>query len=202
VLLAAGDSTMQGVDSALSDHLGRYDVVAGVIPGGEISLGGWPRVARAQVRALHPAVTVVSIGATEGFPMTSPDGAVHECCGPAWVAEYVRRVRAMMRTYRQGGRARVYWETVALSKDPARAAIVSLCNEAFVTAARGLSGVTVLRMDRLFTPHGYQATLHDGGRDVPIREDDGVHLNASGTAIEARETARAIRGQPSLVPAT
>jgi hypothetical protein len=35
---------------------------------------------------------------------------------------------------------------------------------------------------------------------VPVREDDGVHLNASGTAIEARETAKAIRGQPTLVP--
>jgi hypothetical protein len=202
VLLATGDSTMQGVDSALSDDLGEFHVVAAVSPGGEISLGDWPKVARGQVAALHPAVTVVSIGATEGFPMTTPAGATLDCCGAAWVGEYVRRVRAMMRTYRQGGRARVYWETIALSKDPARAAIVSLCNQAFVTAAQGLSGVTVLRMDRLFTPHGYRATLRDGGRDVPIREDDGVHLNASGTAIEARETAKAIRGQPSLVPAT
>jgi hypothetical protein len=201
VLLATGDSTMQGVDSALSDDLGEFAVASQVSLGAEVSLNDWPKVARGQVAALHPKVTVVSVGATEGFPMTSPDGVVHDCCGPGWVAEYVRRVRAMMRTYRQGGRARVYFETIALSRDPARAAIVSVCNQALVTAARGLSGVTVLRMDLLFSPHGYQDTLRDGGRDVPIREDDGVHLNASGTAIEARETAKAIRGRPTLVPA-
>lgn len=195
VLLATGDSTMQGVDSALSDDLGEFRVVPAVALGGEISLGGWPEIARGQVAALHPAVVVVSVGATEGFPMTSPDGSRHDCCDPGWVAEYVRRARAMMRTYRQGGRARVYWETVALSKDPARAAIVRTINQAFLTAAQGLSGVTVLRMDLLFSPHGYRATIRDGGRDVPVREDDGVHLNASGTAIEARETAKAIRAQ-------
>jgi hypothetical protein len=201
VLLATGDSTMQGVDSALSDDLGGFHVVSDVALGGEISLGHWPQIASHQVAALHPAVTVVSVGATEGFPMTSPDGATHECCGAAWVAEYVRRARSMMRSYRQGGRARVYWETVALSQDPARAAIVRTIDQAFITAAEGLSGVTVLRMDALFSPHGYQATIRDGGREVPIREDDGVHLNASGTAIEARETAKAIRGRPTLVPA-
>jgi hypothetical protein len=200
VLLATGDSTMQGVDAALSDDLDEFDVAPEVSLGAEISLNDWPKVARGQVAALHPAVTVVSVGATEGFPMTSPSGAVHDCCGPSWVAEYVRRVRSMMRTYRQGGRARVYFETIALSRDPARAAIVRICNQALVTAAQGLSGVTVLRMDLLFSPHGYQATVRDGGRDVPIREDDGVHLNASGTAIEARETAKAIRGQPTIVP--
>jgi hypothetical protein len=134
--------------------------------------------------------------------MTSPDGAAHDCCGPGWVAEYVRRARAMMRTYRQGGRARVFWETVALSKDPARAAIVRTIDQAFLTAAQGLSGVTVLRMDLLFSPHGYRDTIRDGGREVPVREDDGVHLNASGTAIEARETAKAIRGQATTVPET
>jgi hypothetical protein len=200
VLLATGDSTMQGVDSALSDDLGAFRVASQVSLGGEISLGNWPKIARGQVAALHPAVTVVSVGATEGFPMSSPDGVAHDCCGPDWVAEYARRVRAMMRTYRQGGRARVYWDTIALSKDPARAAIVRLVNQAIVSAARGLSGVTVLRMDLLFSPHGYQDTIRDGGRDVPVREDDGVHLNASGAAIEARETAKAIRGQPTLVP--
>jgi hypothetical protein len=195
VLLATGDSTMQGVDAALSDDLGEFRVVSAVALGGEISLGGWPKIARGQVAALHPAVVVVSVGATEGFPMTSPDGTRHACCDPGWVAEYVRRARTMMRTYLQGGRARVYWETVALSRDPARAAIVRTINQAFLTAAQGLSGVTVLRMDLLFSPHGYQETIRDGGREVPVREDDGVHLNASGTAIEARETARAIRAQ-------
>jgi hypothetical protein len=103
----------------------------------------------------------------------------------------------MMRTYRRSGR--VYWATIAHSRDPDRAAIVKVCNQAFLDAARDLPGVTVLRMDRLFSPNGYQETIRDGGRAVRIREDDGVHLNASGTAIEAREAAQAIRGRPTPV---
>lgn len=197
VLLATGDSTMNGVGTALGDLLGEFSVQPLVLPGAEISGQDWPRFAREQVRRYRPAVTVVSIGAIEGFPMTAPGGQTSECCGPEWVAEYTRRVRATMRTYLQDGRARVYWETIALSRDPRRAAIVQVCNQAFADAAKGLPGVTVLRMDRLFSPNGYQETIRDGGRDVQIREDDGIHLNASGTAIEARETARAIRGDPT-----
>jgi lysophospholipase L1-like esterase len=191
VLLATGDSTMNGVGTALGDHLGGFSVQPLVLPGAEISDQDWPAFARAQVKRYRPAVTVVSIGATEGFPMTAPDGTTSKCCGPAWIAEYTRRVRATMRTYLKSGR--VYWATIALSRDPARAAIVRVCNQAFVDAANDLPGVTVLRMDRLFTPNGYQETIRDGGRAVRIREDDGVHLNASGTAIEAREIAKAIR---------
>ncbi len=200
LLLATGDSTMNGVDSALGDDLGEFDVRSAVFPGAEISNIAWLKVARAQTASLHPAVTVVSIGAIEGFPITSPDGVAHDCCGAPWVAEYTRRVRAMIETYRQGGRARVYVETIPLSREAARAAIVRVCNQAIVAAAQGLAGVSVLRMDLLFTPHGYQETVRDGGRDVPVREDDGIHLNASGTSIEARETAKAIRGEPNEIP--
>jgi len=199
VVLATGDSTMNGVASALADDLGAFDVKPQIFPGAEISIADWPTISRDQVAGLRPAVTVVSIGATEGFPLRSPDQVVHECCSPEWMAEYTRRVRAMMQTYSRGGRARVYWETVALSRDPARAAVVKLCNQAMVAAATGLKGVHVLRMDLLFTPHGYQETIRDGGRDVPIREHDGIHLNASGTAIQARETAKAIRGEATPV---
>ena len=193
VLLATGDSTMNGVGTALGDQLGEFAVKPLVLPGAEISDQNWPAFAREQVERFHPAVTVVSIGAVEGFPMTAPDGKTANCCGPEWAAEYTRRVRATMRTYLQGGRARVYWETIALSHEPERAAIVKVCNEAFVDAAKGLPSVTVLRMDRLFSANGYQETIRDGGRDIQIREGDGIHLNASGTAIEARETAKAIR---------
>jgi hypothetical protein len=197
VLLATGDSTMNGVGTALGDQLGEFAVRPLVLPGAEISTTDWPAFARAHVRQYRPAVTVVSVGATEGFPLTAPDGTTSECCGPAWVAEYTRRVRDIMRTYRRSGR--VYWATIALSRDPARAAIVRVCNQAFVDAADGLDGVTVLRMDRLFSPNGYQETIRDGGREVHVREDDGVHLNASGTAIEAREAAKAIRGDIPLI---
>jgi hypothetical protein len=59
-------------------------------------------------------------------------------------------------------------------------------------AAGGLSGVTVVRVDQLFSPHGYQDVFRYRGRDVRVRELDGIHLNISGTAILAKLLAPAI----------
>ena len=194
-VLATGDSTMQGVESFLSDDLGNEaTVISEVRPGSSFSRSDeWAGVARSQVGRLRPRTTVISLGAAEGFPMRGLDGRAHDCCGEAWVAAYARRVRAAMRVYRQGGRGRVLYLTIPAPRQPARATIVSAVNTAIVRAADGLPGVRVLRMDLLFSPSGYQERLRYRGRDVPVREPDGIHLNASGTAITAREVAQAIR---------
>jgi hypothetical protein len=195
-VLATGDSTMQGVESFLSDDLGdEASVVSDVRPGFAMSRdNGWTAIATAQVARLRPSTTVISIGAAEGFPMSAADGAVHACCDGAWVDAYRRRVRKAMVIYRRGGHGRVVYLTIVAPRDPARVPIVEAVNTAIVRAADGLAGVRVLRMDLRFSPHGYQEVLRYRGRDVHVREPDGVHLNVSGTAIEAREAARAVRG--------
>jgi len=194
-VLATGDSTMQSLDSYIADELGDdATVIPDVFPGYAISRGnGWRTLATGHV-AQHKAPTVVmSIGAAEGFAMRGPDGAVSECCDEPWVAEYARRVGEMMRTYRRGGRARVFWLTIPAPNDPARAPIFAAVNTAVLRAAGGLRGVRVLRMDLLFTPDGYRDIIRYRGRDVRVREPDGIHLNVSGAAIAAREVVRAIR---------
>jgi hypothetical protein len=50
-------------------------------------------------------------------------------------------------------------------------------------------------MDLLFTPNGYREVMRYRGRDVHVREADGIHLNVAGTAIAARAVAQAIRGR-------
>jgi len=195
-LLATGDSTMQGVESFLADELGPTATVFGdVRPGLAISKGNQLRpVARAQVARLAPRTTIVSIGAIEGFAMRSAaDGEEHECCGEVWVAEYARRVREIMGFYRRSGRGRVFWLTIPEPGDPSRVAINAAVNRAIVRAGRNVAGVRVLRMDLLFTPDGYRDVMRYRGRDVDVREDDGIHLNVAGTAIVAREVARALR---------
>jgi hypothetical protein len=44
----------------------------------------------------------------------------------------------------------------------------------------------------LLFPHGYQEVIRYQGRDVDVREPDGLHLNVSGTAIEGGEAAAAV----------
>ena len=65
----------------------------------------WPAHARAPGRA--PAAG--RDGDVHRAPTTDSRWAARPCCGDAWVAEYARRVRAMMEAYARGGRGRVYW---------------------------------------------------------------------------------------------
>ena len=60
-------------------------------------------------------------------------------------------------------------------------------------AAQDLRSVTVIRIDLLFSPGGYSDTIRYQGRDVRVREPDGVHLNVAGTAIAAKAVAQVIR---------
>ena len=130
--------------------------------------------------------------------MRAADGAMHACCDNAWVDEYTRRVRAAMIIYLRHGRGRVFYLTIAAPRDPGRMPTFDAVNKAIVRAAAGLAGVRVLRMDLLFSPHGYQEVLRYRGREVNVREPDGIHLNISGTAIEAQVTAAALRATTAV----
>lgn len=196
-VLATGDSTMQGLESFLSDELGRdARVVSDVRP--VLSLSGpnaWAPIAVAQTARTRQDATVISIAANEGLPMRVADGTTHECCDEAWTAEYARRMRKTMRTYRREGRARVYSLTIAAPRDPKRVPIVAAVNAAILRAAAGLKGVRVLRMDQLFSPEGYSETMRYLGDDVPVREPDGIHLNVRGLEIAALAVVEAIQGR-------
>jgi hypothetical protein len=195
-VLATGDSTMQGIDSFLSDELGDGATVrSDVLPGSMISRDHfWTRHARSQTRRLRQRVTVISVGAaSDGFPLTAPDGTVAACCDEPWVLAYSSRVREMMRTYLREGRGRVFWLTPPLPRWHPRAVIAAAIDDAVMRAAAGLPGVTVGRIDRFFSPNGYSETMRYRGREVRVREPDGVHLNITGTAIAASILAPAIR---------
>jgi hypothetical protein len=193
-VLATGDSTMDGLDSFLSDQLGDdADVVSSVEPGLAISRAdAFQPMAIKDVKRLRPATTVVSIGANEGWSMRTADGAIHECCDAQWVDEYARRVRLTMVTF---GR-RVFWCTIIAQRDPRRVPIVAAVNAGILQAAQGLADVHVIRLDLLFSPDGYRETIRYRGRDVDVREPDGVHLSVAGAEIAAREVVKAIRATP------
>jgi len=194
VVLTTGDSTMQGVDNFLADELGDAGTVRSDIRiGTGISKSDWQDIARAQVKRYRPRYTVMSLGVNEGFAMTPPGGAPLECCGEPWLAEYVRRVRAMMATYRRKGEGRVLWLTLPLPRGGPKTGTILAVNSAIVRAAKGLKGVRVLRMDSLFTPNGFTEVIRYRGRYIRVRTADGIHLNVSGTAIAAKVIAAAIR---------
>jgi len=86
LVLATGDSMMQGIDGFLADDLGdaarlRSDVRPGTAIGKTLDWLDWSASQAARVR---PRVTVMAIGANEGWPMQTPAGAKVECCGRLW----------------------------------------------------------------------------------------------------------------------
>src|SRR5207249_349653 len=128
----------------------------------------------------------VFVGANDGFPMTTPTGASVDCCGAAWTAEYARRAHLVMRAYLRGGRGRVLWLTLPAPRSELRSPAFLAIDAAVIGAAAKLAGVTVVRLDRLFTPlWRYTDTITYRGRRVRVREGDGLHLSIAGARIAA-----------------
>ncbi|MFL5846881.1 MAG: SGNH/GDSL hydrolase family protein [Solirubrobacteraceae bacterium] len=199
VVLATGDSTMMGTESFLADDLeGRADVISEVFPGASIGANdSWLDNAVRQVGRLRPPTTVLSIGANEGWTQKMADGDEVTCCNDPWGANFQAIFERALRTYLQQGHAKVIVLTQPAPRDPDRVPIVNAVNKAIVGAGNDLAGVTVLRMDLLFSPHGFQKSIVYRGRRVVVREPDGVHLNAAGTAIAASVAADAVLGRTS-----
>ena len=196
-ILATGDSTMQGVDAFLGERLGRAaEVVSRIRPGTGISKSGgtsWLKAARIQSSSLKPRVTVVSVGANEGFPMKTPAGKEVMCCAAAWEDEYSRRARIMMRTWSRFG-GRVLWMTLPAPGDPLLVARFAAVNTAISRAAAGLPRVRLVRIDSLLSPRGvFERTIVYHGRRVRVRGSDPVHLSTDGTAIAADAAVAALK---------
>jgi hypothetical protein len=186
-LLVTGDSTVQGIDADLGDRLRRsFRLVRYFRPGSGIGHDAdhWPRIAAAEARRFEPRVTVVSIGATEGYPMRAPDGTTATCCAAAWQAEYERRVRAVMTSLVRGGRGRVLWLTLPTPQDLRRAAIWDVVNAVAIRAVASVPGVTIVHIERVISPGGrFRHAVRYHGRRRVVRAADGIHLTPAGAAI-------------------
>lgn len=191
-LLATGDSMIQIIDSFLAQRLKPKG--ARVVSDAHISTGiskpemlDWIAHARSSARTVKPDVTVMFIGANDGFNLPRPGGAVAACCSGPWVDAYAARVKTMMRSYLRSGRGRVYWLLLPTPRGATFRRVFSGVNAAIVQAARSFDATEVRLLDlrRTFTP---------GGRFRPrYRQGDGVHLNRSGASIAANVILRALR---------
>jgi len=202
-VLVTGDSMAQIFDHYMADGLGGGAAVrseAHISTGlSKPSMLDWVAHARSQARRVRPDVTVVFIGANDGFPMPTPSGATAPCCDSAWTKEYARRAAQMMRSYYRGGLGRVYWLTLPAPRGGNFRTVFGPVNAAIRRAARDVRGAHVVPIDRIFTPgFVYRDTLMWGGRNVHVRQGDGVHLNNAGASIAAQKTIRRLRANRIL----
>ncbi|MEA2270315.1 MAG: uncharacterized protein QOC64_2925 [Solirubrobacteraceae bacterium] len=199
-LLATGDSMIQIIDSLLAARL--HDGEARVRSDAHISTGiskpamfDWPAHARGSARTLHPDATIVFLGANDGFPMRAPSGRTAPCCDDAWIAEYARRARRMMRSYLRNGNGRVYWLLLPTPSRPAFARVFRAVNAGVRRAAAGFpDGVRLIDVGRVIAPGGrFRQRITYRDRSVSVRQGDGVHLSVAGAEIAASLIISALR---------
>jgi hypothetical protein len=199
-LLATGDSMIQIIDGFLAQRL-QSDRV-GVHSDARISTGiskpfmlNWPFHAREQASHLHPDVTVVLIGANDGFPLRTSSGRRVNCCGNAWISAYAKRASGMMASYARRGAGSVYWATLPAPRSASFRRVYRAVNQALRDAARRHPGeVHLVRLASRFTPgFRFRQSILWHGRPVSVRQPDGVHLNVTGASIAATLIIQAMR---------
>jgi hypothetical protein len=198
-VLAAGDSMIQIIDSFLRERLaGR----AAVRSDAHISTGiskpfmlDWVAHARRSARSYRPDATIVILGANDGYGMKTPSGAFAPLGSKAWVAEYARRVRLMMRAYSRRNSARVYWLLLPAPRPRLFRSIFGPVNRAIRRAARSFpQTVRLVDLPRTLTPGWrFRRTMRWRGRTLTVRQADGVHLSVDGASIAATLVLRAMR---------
>jgi hypothetical protein len=200
-VLATGDSMIQIIDGDLKRRLARRGAIS-VRSDAHISTGiskpfmfNWPAHARASARELHPDLTVMFLGANDGFPIGTPSGAKVPCCDAAWVREYARRARTMMRFYARRGAGTVYWLLLPAPRSARFRAVFEPVNQALRTAASSFPGpVRLIDLGATFTPHGrFRARMRWHGKLRTVRQGDGVHLSVAGASIATELIVRQMR---------
>jgi lysophospholipase L1-like esterase len=195
-VLAAGDSMMQILDDDLHRRLAARGPVA-VTDDAHISTGiskpfmfDWVAHAAASAAALHPDVSVVFLGANDGFGIG--DAA---CCGGVWQARYAKRAGRMMRSYARGGQGTVYWLLLPTPRRGDFREIYTAVNRALRQAADRFPGVVhLVDLGAVFTPGGrFRQTMVWEGKRVSVRQADGVHLSVAGAEIAAEVVMRRMR---------
>ena len=194
-LLATGDSMIQYVDVALRRRLAPHGIK--VRSDARVSTGiskpfllNWPNLAKRQARTIRPDVTVVFIGANDGFPFGNVD-----CCGDAWVDAYATRVQTMMAAYSRQRRGLVYWLTLPAPRPAQWKSVYPAVNRALKRAAAGFAGqIRLIDIAKVFTPgFRFRSSMIWHGRRQNVRQGDGVHLSVSGAAIAETLIQRAMR---------
>jgi uncharacterized protein len=204
-LLATGDSMIQIVDDDLKSRLDRR--AAAVRSDARIGTGisklaqlDWIRTPRGQASGFKPDVTIMFLGANDGFPMRTPSGRRVECCDRGWVREYARRVASMMRSYVRGGRSLVYWLTLPTPRRGDFARVSRAVNVAIGRAAARVGDrARVIDLVPVFTPGGrFRGTITFRGRTVAARQEDGIHLSPAGAWIAATLVIDRLRADRAL----
>jgi hypothetical protein len=175
-----------GVDGRVATGLERPDVF------------NWFTHIGEQLRTLKPNAVVLGFGGNDdhGYMTGLPEGvSIDRFGGPAWTAEYRRRVGGLMDTIIRSGAA-VVWIGLPITKSESQSQRFDVINAAVAAEARERPRkVAFVDTYTMFASDsgGYAEYLEDtAGRLQKVRAGDGVHFERAGGDIIAREVLGAL----------
>jgi lysophospholipase L1-like esterase len=164
----------------------------------------WPYTMRRIVRRFDPDLVIVMLGENDHQSLQDVHGNREALIGTsAWPPAYRERVLRMMRIATSGG-AKVVWAGLPISADYRLREHSRRQNDIIRFAASISEDVAYFDAWNHFRDPrgGYTAYYHEGGRVILIREGDGLHFNAIGYTILAREIAELAVEEFHLLPRT
>jgi uncharacterized protein len=152
----------------------------------------WPYTMRRIVARFDPDLVIVMLGENDHQSLQDVHGNREAQIGTSeWPSAYRDRLLTMMRIATSRG-AKVVWAGLPIAKDFRFSQHSRRQNDIIEFAANISSGVAYFdAWDTFRDPKGgYTAYFREGRRVVLIREGDGLHFNALGYTILAREIAK------------
>ena len=176
----------------ISTGLARYDYF------------NWPFTMRRIVNSFDPDLVIVMLGENDHQSLQSVNGQrVAQIGTPQWPAGYRGRVLKMMEIATSDG-AKVVWAGLPISANRALQHHSRRQNDIFEFAASITDNAAYFdSWERFREPRGgYTAYFREGRQVILIREGDGLHFNAIGYTILAREIAKLAVEEFGLSPRT
>ena len=164
----------------------------------------WPYTMRRIVDRFDPDLVIVMLGENDHQSLQDVRGNSEAQIGTSeWPPAYRDRILTMMRIATSRG-AKVVWAGLPIAKDLRFQEHSRRQNDIFEFAAGISNGVAYFdAWDAFRDPKGgYTAYFREGRRVVLIREGDGLHFNALGYTILAREIAQVAAAEFGLSPRT
>jgi len=164
----------------------------------------WPYTMRRIVARFDPDLVIVMLGENDHQSLQDVHGNREAQIGTSeWPPAYRDRILTMMRIATSRG-AKVVWAGLPIAKDLRFSEFSRRQNDIIEFAANISNGVAYFdAWDTFRDPKGgYTAYFREGRRVVLIREGDGLHFNALGYTILAREIAKVAELEFRLSPRT
>ena len=164
----------------------------------------WPMTMRRIVNRFDPDLVIVMLGENDHQSLQTVRGEREAQIGTsAWPPAYRERVLTMMRIATSQG-AKVVWAGLPISADFRLREHSKRQNDIFEFAASISNDVAYFdTWGRFRDPKGgYTAYFREGERVMLVREGDGLHFNALGYTIVAREIAELASEEFGLSPRT